>query len=412
MTLRDPAAVPAPTSANERLVIAALGGGVALSRADLTDRTGLSKSTVAGIVGRLLRHGTLVELSADAEKRQENARRGRLAGLLALAPPAGLVAVLALTHTAIDVAAVDWGGAVVARRRSPIGEARDEKAVISRGLDMLEEVLSEPSQHSPQVSCAVVSFPAAFRRGVGAALWQGQVGVRYPAPELTEFYGWLRSDPVPTVSDRLGVPATADNYANLAALGEVTFGVGRGLDDVIYVRVVDGIGAGLILGRRLHRGAYGLAGEIAHVQVLDDGPWCACGNRGCLAITFVNELREFLQQTHGGPVSVSEIQQLVAAGDRGTLRIMADVGRRVGRVLADACVLLNPQAIIVDGRLGPAADPFLRGVREMIERHTPAAVASTMRLLTGELDDRAELTGAVALARTEGLDTATSARIR
>ena len=74
----------------------------------------------------------------------------------------------------------------------------------------------------------------------------------------------------------------ADNDANLGALAELHHGVARGRHDVVYLKIASGVGAGIVLGGRLHRGASGIAGEIGHVQVGEDGQVCRCGNRGCL----------------------------------------------------------------------------------------------------------------------------------
>jgi predicted NBD/HSP70 family sugar kinase len=385
-------------NANERLVLAALAGGVVASRARLSALTGLPKTTVSGIVGRLLRHGVLVELPAGTDG-PRHPGRGRPAGGLALAGPGGQVAVLALSHGTIRAAVIGWDGTVTAQREHALDAARGQEWVVGRGLDLLTAALAEAGS----ASCAVVGVPTAIERGVGPGLGEMPDAVREAVPELAEVYGWLRSDPAPAVGARLGVPAVAENVANLAALGEATFGAGRGLADFVFVKLVEGVGAGLILGGRLHRGVRGLAGELAHVQVLDDGPWCACGSRGCLAASYNGFVPPLPRLSRREPLAIADIQKLVAAGEAGTRRIMADAGRRVGRVLADACVLLGPEAIVVDGMLGPAAEPFLAGMREMIDRHTPAALAGEVRLLTGQLAERAVLLGAVALARAERL---------
>ena len=94
--------------------------------------------------------------------------------------------------------------------------------------------------------------------------------------------GWQGLLPAEELERRLGVPVHADNDANLGALAELHHGVARGAHDVVYLKVASGVGAGIVLGGRLHRGASGIAGEIGHVQVGEDGQVCRCGNRGCL----------------------------------------------------------------------------------------------------------------------------------
>src|SRR5437588_483201 len=94
--------------------------------------------------------------------------------------------------------------------------------------------------------------------------------------------GWAGLEARRELERRLGLHVEMDNDANLGALAEASFGAGRGLADIVYVRLGSGLGAGFVLGGRLHRGATGLAGEIGHVQVRPDGAVCRCGNRGCL----------------------------------------------------------------------------------------------------------------------------------
>ncbi|MET7959137.1 ROK family transcriptional regulator [Micromonospora zamorensis] len=404
MTSRAVPALPSGTTGNERLVLAALRGGAVLSRTELSATTGLPKTTVTGIANRLLQRGMVVEHTADTGRRHRG--RGRPASGLALADPGGLVAALCFSHTTIRAAAVGWDGTFAAHRQRDIGGDRDQQRVLDRGLSLLAEAFAEAGSAPEQADFAVIGVPAAFERGVGAAFGRMPDAAREAVPELGKVFGWFRSDPQPMVTERLGIPTAAENYANLAALGESTAGAGRGLDDLIYIKLVEGVGAGLILGGRLHRGARGLAGELAHVQVLPNGRWCLCGNRGCLAVTY-GDFVETIGSTYPQPLTVADIRELAAAGEVGTRRILADLGRGFGRVLADVCVLLSPQAIIVDGALGAAAEPFVAGMREAIDHRMPSVMAEAVQLLTGELGERAEMLGAVALARAGQLPAAT-----
>jgi predicted NBD/HSP70 family sugar kinase len=394
------AARPGSRSANERAVLAALRVHDRLSRTELARLSGLPKTTVTGVVGRLLRLGVVVEHAGNGDGQ---GRAGRPAAGLALAGPAGRVAVFSLTHVWLRLAVAGFDGTVLARRDMPIDRPRDARRVLDAGVALLDELLTEADLSRQAITCAVVGVPAPYDRGTGVVVGRIPGAVMDAVPEIQEVLGWLRPDPAPEVAGRLGVPTVADNDANLGALGEATFGAGRGLGSLIYLKVVEGLGAGLILDGRLYRGARGLAGEFAHIQVSEDGLWCSCGGRGCLGDELgatVAGLRPAYQR----PVTFTDVMRLAVLGDAGTLRIMNDAGRRIGRVLADACMVLSPDAVVVDGLLGAAGKPFLAGVREMIDRHTMTTVAETVRLVAGSLGDEAEILGAVALARSERLD--------
>ena len=200
------------------------------------------------------------------------------------------------------------------------------------------------------------------------------------------------------LSERLGLSVEVDNDANLGALAEASFGAGRGLSDIVYVRLGSGVGAGLVIGGRLHHGAAGLAGEIGHVQVLADGVVCRCGNRGCLeSVAAEGSIRALLRPARGHEVTRREVLELVAARDLGATRVVNDAGRAIGRVLADLCNALNPEAVVVGGELSEAGEPLLDGIRDSIDRYALPGAAAAVKVVHGELGERAEVLGALAL---------------
>ena len=156
-----------------------------------------------------------------------------------------------------------------------------------------------------------------------------------------------------------------------------SFGAGRGLDSFVYVMLGKGVGAGMVFGGRLQRGAAGFAGELAHVQVRDqeDGPLCVCGGRGCLAQVMGPSLHAFVRRAYARRLSVPEVLSLAADREPGVRRTFSDLGRTVGRPLADLCTMLDPAAVVIDGSLGAAGEPVMAGIREAIDRHAAPAVA-------------------------------------
>jgi predicted NBD/HSP70 family sugar kinase len=377
-------------SANERLVLSAMRGRPAASRADLP------RTTVVGVVSRLLARGLLEERPGGPA-----GRRGRRAPVLAAARRGGRIGVIAMSHGRARCAVAGLDGTVVARRDGGLAEARDEGEIVDAGLALLAEALAAAGLAASDLVEVVVGVPGPFERGVGVLTGPVPEPLRGAAGSYGHLLERLRGDPSRAVSARLGVPATADNDANLGTLGEAMLGAGRGLRSFVYVKVAEGLGAGLYLNGALHRGTRGLAGELGHVQVGDDGPWCLCGGRGCLLHLVRGSALSYLASAYDRPVDFADVFGLIAAGDSGTRRVLTDAGRRLGRVLADTCTVLAPEAIVVDGVLGAATGPLLAGVREMLDRHTAPVLAGAVRLLGGELGDSAEILGAVALARNE-----------
>jgi predicted NBD/HSP70 family sugar kinase len=189
-----------------------------------------------------------------------------------------------------------------------------------------------------------------------------------------------------------------DNDANLGALAESVLGAGRDAREIVYLMLSSGIGAGLILGGRLYRGARGTAGEIGHVLVDEQGPMCRCGNRGCLE-TFAGggALLELLRRSHGDGLSLDGMVGLARNGDPACQRVLADAGRIVGGPVAALCNEFNPELVVVGGRLAAAGELVLGPLRDAVRRYAIPAAAETATIVTSALGDRAELLGAIVL---------------
>jgi predicted NBD/HSP70 family sugar kinase len=142
------------------------------------------------------------------------------------------------------------------------------------------------------------------------------------------------------------------------------------------------------------------------VQVRPEGAVCRCGNRGCLeTVAGEGAITELLRPHFGCEVTTRALLDLVAAGDLAATRVVNDAGLVIGRVLADLCNALNPEAIIVGGELGGLGEPLRGGIRESVDRYALPAAAQGVRVLPAELGDQAQVVGALALviANTDGL---------
>jgi len=395
---------PHPLRLSERRVLAALRGQPALSRSALVEVTGLPRATVLATVTGLLRRGVLAERDDDPGSGPRAV--GRPASVLSVVYPAAPVAVISFAHSSTTIALCGYAGTVLARRSVPIARGDDLAEVLPAVRAELAD-LGAAIGIGDQVSAGVVAVPLPFRRGQGVARVRPVTpSMLATFPNLHPLPDWLLTDPSARFTEAFGVPVVAENDANLAALGETVSGAGHGHRGVVYVAAKDGIGAGLVLDGRLYRGAGGIAGELGHISVRDDGQLCVCGNRGCLVTVYRNgpQLIDEIQTAYGQAITFEDMQSLAEHGDVGVRRILADLGRTVGRPLADLSVLLNPDVIVVDGSLGAAAEPVVAGVREMIDRHAPPMISEFVQVVAGRLGGDAQLVGAAALARECHLD--------
>lgn len=356
------------------------------SRADIARETGLSRATVSSLVSDLVEAGLVAEQVADSAGAGSAAQAGRPPVLLGLEPSAGAAVGVDFGHSHVRVAVADLSSRVLAERNTELDVDRSATDALDAAADLVDDVLDAAGIARERVIGCGMGLPGPIDRATGL--------VR----SSSILPGWAGVSAADELATRLALPVEADNDANLGALGEATYGAARGARDVIYVKVASGIGAGMLLGGRLHRGSAGIAGEIGHVLVDPNGPVCRCGNRGCLeTVAAAPALIELLRATHGDELALADVVRLVAEDDVGARRLVADAGRAIGRVLADLCNVLNPEMLVLGGELAAVGDPLIEGVRESLNRYALPAAADAVRVTSGVLGERAELLGTLAL---------------
>jgi len=197
--------------------------------------------------------------------------------------------------------------------------------------------------------------------------------------------GW-QDFPLPAaLQDHLGVPCRMDNDANLGALGEWTAGAGQGAASLVYVTLSTGIGAGLILGGGIWRGADSLAGELGHLPLDRDGPECPCGSRGCFEALASGRAIEAREGRHAAELLADAAFRAAYVQD-------------LARGLRAALMLLNPERVVLGGGLAKAGEPLFRDLRAELARQIPASLPVRVDLRPAALGDDSVLFGAAALA--------------
>ncbi len=383
-------------SAVEHLILQELEAGPPRTRGQLAERAGLPLTTVVSAANRLLARADIIELGPPAH---EQGRLGRPARRLTVPGRHGDVVALTMSRQTMRAAVVGFDGTIRASAARAFDPNLAIDGFIDPGLELLEAALHGSDVSTSSIVGGVVGIPAPLRPG------PGEHGSRTMTPELkwrrgyTNLPTWMSQDPAVQLSRALEVHCLAENDANLAAVGEAVFGAGIPYASLIHIKISDGIGAGVIIDDRLVRGVAGFAGEIAHLHVNADGPLCVCGRRGCLGLmTNAVHLLEMAKPAYGDDVTFDDLVRLSGEKEAGVTLLMEDLGRSLGASLASACVLINPAAVIVDARLGPAARLVGAGIREILDRQVPAPIANSIDILPGTLGADAETLGAAALA--------------
>jgi len=383
MGRRSPGSLRSLRERNRLQVLEVVRGSGSVSRADIARRTGLARSTVSTLVNELLRAGLLVERGAPEDG---NTTQGRPPVLLSFDPGAGAVIGMHFDHPVLRVAVADLGYTILAEATVPVDVDHDAQDSLDAAVALIDEVLVKSGVERERL----LGAGAALAGPIDSAT--GTVGSSAILP------GWVGLSLAQELEARLGLPVHVDNDANVGALAESVLGAGRGVSEMAYIMLGSGIGAGLIIGGQVYRGSGGTAGEIGHVLVDEHGPLCRCGNRGCLeTYAGADALLDLLRRQHGDELTVDGLVQLARDGDAACQRVIADAARIVGVAAATLCNQLNPELIVIGGELAQTGPLLLDPLRESIVRYAIPAAAEDVRVVTGELGERAELLGALVL---------------
>lgn len=351
-----------------------------ITRRDLSQLTGLSRSATAEAVQDLLAQHLIAERRTEAA-----AGVGRPSTLLFPHAPRAIVGAVDFGHNHVSVAVADSSGRVLAEHRQPVDVDQRATHALDQAAAMLADCLDQRGMVASDLANVTAGIPCPLDANTGV--------VRSP----TILASWVDLDPAHELTARTGRPVLVDNDANMGARGEQRFGGARGCRNFIYVKASHGIGAGLVLNGETYRGALGIAGEIGHTQLPEATSLCRCGNRGCLeTVASITEVRRQLALI--GQAGTEELPLAELSRDPAASRILTAVGRTLGRVLADICNVLNPEAIIMGGELSVAGEPLLSGIRESVDRYAQPAAAEKVRIAAADLGPRAELMGAIATA--------------
>ncbi|MGW2282395.1 ROK family transcriptional regulator [Streptomyces sp. NPDC001770] len=370
-----------PRNRTREEVFRVIQGGGALTRAQLVEATGLSRSTVNHAVSRLIAEERVKE--EDPEAKGPGSGSGRPAGVLRCVPGGASSAALDFGHTHIKVAVVDDTGRMLAQRRADLDVDLRASEAMDAAADMLAELRGEHGVDD--LATVVAGIPGPLDAATGL--------VRSP----TILSSWVGLDPGRELERRLGLRVHVENDAVLGAYGELRCGAGQGYSDFLYVKASHGIGAGMVLGGEPYRGALGIAGEIGHTPLPGYTELCRCGRRGCLeAVVSVESVKAQIAHTHPGLGSGASFGD--RPDDPTTWRILNDAGRILGEVLSVLSNLLNPAAVIIGGELGAAGGALLEGVAATVQRSAQPAIAASLDVLPAQLGRDAELIGAAALA--------------
>ncbi len=218
----------------------------------------------------------------------------------------------------------------------------------------------------------------------------------------------LRDD----LESKLKLPVVVDNDANMVCWGEYKRGAGKGKDNIVCLTLGTGIGGGLVLGGNLYRGSWGGGSELGHITIDYQGPFCGCGNRGCLeafvgARAIENRARRLFVRNHRqvpDHLSPQKIGELASEGDEVALTVIRETSYYLGVGVSSLVNVFNPDAVIITGGVSGWGELLLKPLEEFVSSKAMAHLTERLLITKGVLANRAGVIGAALLLKETGLD--------
>ena len=343
-----------------RTLLAAIRKSSPIARIDLAEATGISRATVTTVTAELLRAGLISEVEDESDK----LGRGRPRVDLKIDGTAHFIAGVKIANRSLSLVLIDFEGRQLAETDFPMGQSIFEPEGLTSTL--IEGLTALTDR---------VGMVIADLSGVGIGI-SGIVdvyhGLVHWSPTLSKRNVRLQA----AIEGVLGVPIFLDNDANLVAMAEKQFGVGRTARDFIVVTVDSGVGMGIVINNEIYRGTRGCGAEFGHIKVQLDGALCRCGQRGCLEAYVADYalLREAHLLNDSADISADlQIEQLLKRaqdGDALASNIVSRAGRMFAMGLANIVNIFDPEVIILAGERMQFdhlyADEVLNSIKSLI----------------------------------------------
>jgi len=354
-----------------------LRDGQARTRAELAEISGLARSTVAARIDALTSSG-LIGPAGEAVS-----SGGRPPSRFAFQPTSKVVLAVDVGATHVLVALTDLGGRVLNEYRAAIDIATGPTAVLDLMLEHCGTLLRQAGRHTRELAGIGIGLPGPVEHSTGQ-----------PAnPPIMP--GWDGFNVPGYVQRVFDVDVLVDNDVNIMALGERASYWPED-ENLLFIKVATGIGAGIVSGGLLQRGADGTAGDIGHVRVpRGDEVLCRCGNYGCLEALASGPAVAAALSAAGIPAETGDdVLALARKGNVQAIQAMRQAGRDIGDVLATCVNLLNPSVIVIGGGLSSAGEYLMAGVREVVYRRSLPLATARLRIVQSMAGDQAGVLGA------------------
>ena len=367
------------------------------TKADLVSYTDYSRTKITNCIDSLINKKIIVK-NKDTEY-----SGGRRSIKFSLNGKLGLVAGVDIGATSIDIGIADFSGMFLARYMEPASVKDGPIKILGRACSLLEKILRDNNLSYEKVKGIGIGVPGPVDFSLGTLI----------SPPIMP--GWDSYPIIQTVQQWFpSANVVVDNDVNVMALGEINQGFGKGVDNLIFVKIGTGIGAGIICEGRIYRGSNGCAGDIGHIGVDNSVTMCPCGNKGCLETIAAgpaiaerslkraqagnSPILLKYYETNGKILRAEDVGNAAREGDTLAIEVIRESGQLIGDVLASLVNFYNPEMIVIGGGVSNLGNMLLSSIRQTVLRRSLPLATRDLQIVFSEIGFDAGVIGAVNLA--------------
>ena len=368
-----------------------------ITKPDLVDHLPYSRSKINGCINSLLKKEFIRAIGAG------DYTGGRRSIKFSVNGERGLLAGVDIGATSIDLALTDLAGKLIARYGEPGNVQIGPRSVLSRVCTLLDQMISGKGQDKNRLLGIGIGVPGPVDNKLGMLV----------SPPIMP--GWDAFPIIDAIQENF--PCTkvmVDNDVNVMAWGEKLSGAGKDTQNLMFIKIGTGIGAGIICHGEIYRGSNGCAGDIGHILVKKDGPMCHCGNTGCLeamasgpaiadqgtraALEGKSPILLKYYEAGGQKLRAEDVGYAAGEGDPVSIEIIRSSGQMVGGVLAGLVNFFNPGLILIGGGVSGIGNLFLSSIRQVVLTRSLPLATRNLRIDYSSSGQDSGVTGAISLA--------------
>jgi predicted NBD/HSP70 family sugar kinase len=361
-----------------------------ISRAEISRQLDLSRSTVTEIIKELISTGLIAEVGSGESS------GGRKPIMLEFQDDAKVILGIDIGATHVSVAMTNLRGKLLLWKEKNYLVREDPEGTHK----LIDELCNE--------CFLTLKYGPKMLLSIGVSVPSPVDPIRPEYLSETIIPAWHAKSGLERLREKYCVPVYLDNDANLGALAEHWWGAGKEVNDLIYIKISNGIGAGYILGGKLYRGSKGIAGEMSHMPIDPNGRLCGCGLRGCLATVIsawaLKERVKTLANLYpNSPLSIGnpniiDIENAALDGDPLATQVVIEATNYLSSAVTSLVNLLNPDMIIIGGSLSRLGELVINPIQKKIDDCALVSSVSKTKLVTSSLGSKGIAIGAATLA--------------